>query len=68
MVRYYGYYINKFPAMRKKEGKDDAVPCLIECDVSPSVFCKNWASSIQKIYNVDPLVCRKCQGKMRIMS
>jgi hypothetical protein len=29
MVRYYGYYSNKSRGMRKKEGKDDAVPSLI---------------------------------------
>jgi|LGVE01.1.fsa_nt_gb hypothetical protein len=68
MVRYYGYYSNKSRGMRKKQGKDNAVPALIESDVSPSAFRKNWARLIQKIYNVDPLVCPKCQGKMRIIS
>ena len=68
MVRYYGYYSNKSRGMRKNEGKDDAVPSLIESDVSPSAFRKNWARLIQKIYNVDPLVCPKCHGRMRIIS
>ena len=68
MVRYYGYYSNKSRGMRKNEGKDDAVPSLIESDVSPSAFRKNWARLIQKIYNVDPFVCPKCQGKMRMIS
>jgi hypothetical protein len=27
----------------------------------------NWARLIQKIYEVDPLTCPKCQGKMRII-
>ena len=76
--------------MRKKGGKDDAVPSLIESDppaiacqptcrmycvywqwragVSAGAFRKNWARLIQKIYNVDPLVCAKCQGKMHIIS
>jgi hypothetical protein len=27
----------------------------------------NWARLIQKIYEVDPLTCPKCQGKMRIV-
>ena len=68
MVRYYGYYSNKSRGMRKKEGKDDAVPSLIECDVSSSAFRKNWGRLIQKIYNVGPLVCPKCQGRMRVIS
>ena len=68
MVRYYGYYSNKSRGMRKNEGKDDAVPSLIESDLSPSAFRKNWARLIRKIYNVDPLVCPKCQGRMRVIS
>ena len=42
MVRYYGYYSNKSRGIRKKEGKDDAVPSLIESDFSLSAFRKNW--------------------------
>ncbi len=68
MVRYYGYYSNKSRGMRKKQGKDDVVPSLIESDISPSAFRKDWARLIQKIYNVDPLVCPKCQGRMRLIS
>ncbi len=29
---------------------------------------KSWARLIQKIYEVDPLVCPKCLGTMRIIS
>ncbi|MFH1154828.1 MAG: IS91 family transposase, partial [Pseudomonadota bacterium] len=29
---------------------------------------QNWARLIQKIYEVDPLVCPKCQGSMKIIS
>ncbi len=29
---------------------------------------QNWATLIQRIYEVDPLVCPKCQGTMRIIS
>ena len=68
MVRYYGYYSNKSRGMRKKADGDDQVPALIESSVSAAVFRKNWARLIQKIYQVDPLLCPKCQGKMRIIS
>jgi len=30
MVRYYGYYSNVSRGERKKEGNDDAVPCILE--------------------------------------
>jgi len=68
MVRYYGFYSNKSRGLRKKAGTDDQVPALIESEVSPKEFRKNWARLIQKIYNVDPLLCPKCSGSMRIIS
>jgi len=68
MVRYYGYYSNKSRGLRKKAGTDDQVPALIDSDISRKDFCKNWARLIQKIYNVDPLLCPKCQGTMKIIS
>jgi len=68
MVRYYGFYSNKSRGLRKKSGTDDQVPALIDSDKSPQAFRKNWARLIQKIYNVDPLLCPKCSGSMRIIS
>lgn len=68
MVRYYGYYSNKSRGMRKKAGMDDQVPALVESGISSAAFRENWARLIQKIYQVDPLLCPKCQGEMRIIS
>jgi hypothetical protein len=68
MVRYYGFYSNKSRGLRKKTGTDDALPALIESEVSSKEFRKNWARLIQKIYNVNPLVCSKCSGFMRIIA
>jgi len=68
MVRYYGFYSNKSRGLRKKAGTDDEVPALIESDGSKKEFRKNWARLIKKIYNVDPLVCPQCHGRMRIIS
>jgi hypothetical protein len=31
-------------------------------------YRKNWARLIQKIYEADPLLCPKRQGRMRIIS
>jgi hypothetical protein len=56
------------PILRKKAGTDDAVPALIESEVSSKEFRKNWARRIQKIYHVDPLLCPKCLGSMKIIS
>jgi len=68
MVRYYGYYSNVSRGKRQKEGNDDAVPSIIESQGDEKIFRRNWARLIQKIYEVDPLVCPKCQGPMRVIS
>jgi len=68
MVRYYGFYSNKSRGLRKKAGTDDEVQALIESEAAPKEFRKNWARLIQKIYNIDPLLCPRCFGTMRIIS
>ena len=68
MVRYYGYYSNVSRGKRRQKGLDDAIPCILEPQGNEKAFRKSWARLIQKIYEVDPLVCPKCQGTMRIIS
>jgi len=68
MVRYYGYYSNVSRGKRQKEGVDDVVPCILEPKEDLKTLRKSWARLIQKIYEVDPLVCPKCQGTMRVIS
>ena len=51
----------------------DASPWLIyfiilEPELTDMAFRKNWARPIQKIYEVDPLTCPKCQGSIRAIS
>ena len=67
-VRYYGYYSNKSRGMRKKAESDDQLPALTESDISSKAFRRNWARLIQKIYQVDPLLCPKCHGAMKIIA
>jgi hypothetical protein len=67
-VRYYGFYSNKLRGLRKKRDKDDEIPTIIPGEMSSKEFRRNWARLIQKIYEVDPLVCPKCQGSMKIIS
>jgi hypothetical protein len=42
------------------------VPALMEPVLTSRAFRENWARLIQKIYQVDPLLCPKCQGTMKI--
>ena len=53
---------------RKKAGMDDQVPCLLMTELGPAECRKNWARLIQKIYEVDPLICPKCNGAMKIIA
>ena len=68
MVRYYGYYSNVARGKRKKEDIDNDVPCIHEPQDDMKALRKGWARLIRKIYEVDPLVCPKCKGTMRIIS
>jgi hypothetical protein len=68
MVRYYGYYSNVSRGKRKKQSQDEWIPCILEPEGSSKEYRKNWARLIQKIYEIDPLTCPKCQGQMRIVA
>jgi hypothetical protein len=68
MVRYYGHYSNVSRGRRKKQNQDALIPCILEPDEDSKAYRKNWARLIQEIYEVDPLLCPKCQGPMRIIS
>jgi hypothetical protein len=67
-LRYYGYYSNVSRGKRRQERLDDAIPCILETQGSEKAFRKSWARLLQKIYEIDPPVCPKCQGTMRIIS
>ena len=68
MVRYYGFYSNVARAKRKKNEQDELIPSILEPDGSSGEYKRNWARLIQKIYEVDPLTCPKCSGKMKVIS
>jgi hypothetical protein len=68
MVRYYGYYSNVSRGERKKQNQDKWIPCILESEGSSKEYRKNWARLIQKIYEIAPLTCPKCQGQMRIIA
>ena len=67
-ARYYGRYSNKVRGIIKKIGSDDELPTIIPGEMSSKEFRRNWARLIKKIYEVDPLVCPKCQGPMRVIA
>ena len=67
MVRYLGFYINVCRGRRKRQNSDGAD--FITTDDEHTKGCnKSWARLIKKIYEVDPLICPKCGGQMRIIA
>jgi hypothetical protein len=68
MARYYGWYSNVSRGKRQKETEENTIPHIMESNTSSTACRKSWARLIQKIYEVDPLICPKCRGSMRIIS
>ncbi len=65
-VSYYGVYSNVTRGRLKKE-KVESEFHIIE-DECPGRLNRSWARLIQKIYEVDPLLCPRCGKKMRIIA
>jgi hypothetical protein len=68
VVRYYGYYSNVSRGKRIKREQDNLIPYILEPEASLKEYGRKWARLIQKIYEVNPLSCPKCEGRMRILS
>jgi hypothetical protein len=67
MIRYYGLYSNAHRGKVQKAGAQTSHPLIIE-DAPPFVPSKGWADMIRKVYEIDPLLCHSCGGKMSIIS
>lgn len=73
-----GSFSNKSRGIRKKEElttTENQSPCsantvisIVKTDLARKKFRKNWARLIQKVYFMDPLLCSKCGGSMKIIS
>lgn len=66
MVRYYGLYSNAHRGkVRKREVAPSHLPII---EAEHHVPSKGWAEMIRKVYEVDPLLCPRCGGKMRVIA
>ena len=65
-VHYYGYYSNATRGRLKKEVSQPQYH-IIEDDGTGGLN-RSWARLIQKIYEVDPLLCPRCGKKMKIIA
>ncbi|MBW1994257.1 MAG: transposase [Deltaproteobacteria bacterium] len=75
-VRYYGRYSNASRGKRRKQAtgitQKHRVDSAFEADSQVKHISRkrriNWARMIQKIYEVDPLACPRCEGPMEIIA
>jgi hypothetical protein len=67
MVRYYGLYSN---AHRGKIRKASLVPVALGMikEEPARVPSKGWAEMIRMVYEVDPLICPRCGGRMKVVA
>jgi len=80
LVRYYGAYSNVSRGTRRRHDevtigaapRDIEHATLVQAgrDHSPEARAlrRSWAQLIKRVYEVDPLLCPKCGGEMRIIA
>jgi len=64
----YGRYANSTRGRLRKREHVDPIPTVLEPPISSEAFRRNGARLIQKVFEVDPLVCSHCQGRLRVVS
>jgi len=67
MVRYYGLYANAHRGKVRKASLQAAPLRIVEEELR-RVPSKGWAAMIRKVYEVDPMVCPRCGGAMRVVA
>ena len=76
VVRYYGAYSNASRGKRKRQGLAEdpqrAAAGFAATDEDRSgdarALRRRWAEMIKRVYEVNPLVCPRCHGEMRIVA
>ena len=67
MVRYYGLYANAHRGKVKKARMSPSALRMAEEDIR-RIPSKGWAEMIRKVYEVDPMACPKCGGRMKVVA
>jgi hypothetical protein len=75
LIRYLGHYSNVSRGRRRKEKEEPLTPGHPRdqeddglTDAQRRTMRRAWARLVRRVYEVDPLVCVKCGGEMRIVS
>ena len=67
MVRYYGIYGNSHRCKVRKAVRLGFPARIVEEELPP-IPSKGWAEMIRKVYEVDPMICPRCGGRMRVVA
>ena len=76
LARYYGFHSNAARRKRKKAAAPAEPSCPSEAPegatttpdgVDRAALRRRWAEMIRRVYEVDPLVCPRCGGEMRVL-
>ena len=66
-IRYFGLYANAHRGKVRKSEEAAGKLIIIE-EEYPKIPRRGWAEMIRKVYEVDPLVCSKCGGTMKVIA
>jgi hypothetical protein len=69
LVRYYGHYSNRSRGARREHPAPEASSTVDE-DLTPEgrIRRRSWARLLRRIFEVDPLLCPRCDVEMKIVS
>lgn len=68
MVRYDGWYSNTCRGLRKKHPELAEQTTIVKGEKPKIIPSRTRGELIKNIWEVDPLICPHCQGRMRIIS
>jgi hypothetical protein len=73
LIRYYGWYSNKSRGMRRKAAAEAAAeqkPSSPGAAPAPALgrCSQTWAMLIKRVYEIDPLACPQCGGRMKVIA
>ena len=70
LIRYYGWYSNKARGLRRKRAEAAATASGEPAAPAParSRASQTWAMLIKRVYEIDPLACPECGGRMQVIA
>ena len=66
LTRHYGYYSTRSRGERKKK-LPQTKPAILDAPDKRKAS-STWAALIKRVYLVDPLICSRCGGEMKIVA